>query len=207
MAEIQYNNQTKKSVNGFYVGEYVGSSIQDSLEQGTETGYEALESILHVGSIMQDGLGDNPTVKSDPTPPSPINLLAGFSSWLQDGAAMPEITAGANANSATLTFNALDTGFYTTVPITSEDIGKTFTLSADQSEVTAGSANYGFGYKIESPDGTDLMYYELTLPKTFTIESKHVGTVNVVIKITDWSDIQATFPLVLTVQNLSVTIT
>lgn len=54
----------KNTVNGKAVGIKTGSPIQDALNP-TDDGYDHLRAIEHIGTVLQDGIGDNPTPKEE----------------------------------------------------------------------------------------------------------------------------------------------
>lgn len=54
----------KNTVNGKVVGIKTGSTTQDALNP-TDDGYDHLRAIEHVGTVLQDGIGDNPTPKEE----------------------------------------------------------------------------------------------------------------------------------------------
>ncbi len=51
---------TSISINGHYLGESVGSKLADSLSP-SDDGYDAFRGIEHIGTLLQDAMGDNPT--------------------------------------------------------------------------------------------------------------------------------------------------
>lgn len=71
---------TSKSINGHYLGESVGTKLPDSLSP-TDDGYDAIRAVEHVGTILQDALGSNPTPLllsiEITTLPTKLNYLVG----------------------------------------------------------------------------------------------------------------------------------
>jgi Bacterial Ig-like domain (group 3). len=51
---------TSNSINGQYLGESVGSKLADSLSPADD-GYDTVRAVEHVGTIIQDAIGVNPT--------------------------------------------------------------------------------------------------------------------------------------------------
>lgn len=51
---------TSNIINGHYLGESVGSKLADSLSPADD-GYDTIRAVEHVGTIIQDAAGINPT--------------------------------------------------------------------------------------------------------------------------------------------------
>ena len=62
---MKYQDDLQKGiVNGKAVGIKTGSPIQDALNPNDD-GYDHLRAIEHVGTVLQDGIGDNLTPKEE----------------------------------------------------------------------------------------------------------------------------------------------
>ena len=62
---MRYQDDTNKNtVNGKAVGIKIGSPSQDALNP-IDDGYDHLRAVEHVGTVLQDGIGDNPTPKEE----------------------------------------------------------------------------------------------------------------------------------------------
>ena len=51
---------TSKVINAHYVGSSVGTKLADELLP-LDDGYDTVRSFEHVGTVLQDGIGENPT--------------------------------------------------------------------------------------------------------------------------------------------------
>ena len=66
--EIKYENQVwgepiagkRLSTNGYYTGEYLATAIQDKLVIGTTQPHANEVNAVHIGTVLQDALGENP---------------------------------------------------------------------------------------------------------------------------------------------------
>lgn len=68
--EIRYENQVwgepitgeRLSTNGYYTGEHKGTVMQDAKTEGTDAPHTNEMQTVHLGTIMQDALGNMPKV-------------------------------------------------------------------------------------------------------------------------------------------------
>ena len=69
---VKYENQVwgepipgeRLSTNGCYTGEQKGTVLQDAKTEGTDTPHGVEESIIHIGTMMQDAIaGSVPSVR------------------------------------------------------------------------------------------------------------------------------------------------